>query len=137
MFDLFVRQGAIPPPPPQLAGRPLKWNFVSRIAQALKLAETAPYEKVVQFVTQIAQIQPNIMDVINADVMAKHYISASGLNLKGITNDAKAVEQVRQNRAQQQAAQAKAEAMPKIGKGAADMAKAHQALGDDEGAEGE
>ncbi|MGH2612054.1 MAG: portal protein [Rhabdochlamydiaceae bacterium] len=124
MFDIFMKQGAIPPPPKSLQGKNLKWNYVSRIAQALKLVETTPYEKAWAFVAGMAQAKPNVLDVINTDEMIRRYFVASGVSAKTL-NPPDQVQTVRAQRAKQMQAKQQVQNLPQIGKGVKDLTQAH------------
>ena len=132
MYKIFERQGAfkqggpVGPPPPQLAAKGLKWNIISSISSALKMKETTSYDKAVLFTTETMKVNPQAGDVLDTDKLNRRYYKA--LNIIGVAKDEDQVAQVRQARAKQAAAQAKAEAMPKIGKGVKDMAAAHSQL---------
>jgi hypothetical protein len=120
MWDLFVRQGVMPPIPKQLQGKVLKVTFVSRVAMALKLAETTSYEKVWAQVQAVFQRNPNISDVINDDEMLRSYGVLSNLSPKFFNAEDK-VQKIRQTRAQQQKQQQTAERLPAVAGAAKDL----------------
>ena len=130
IFGILWRQGEIPPPPQKLQGKNLKWNLVSRVAMALKLTETTPYEKGVAFIQSVVNVEQaagateSVLDTIDRDEMLKRYFIASGVNTK-VFKDPGKVKQERDQKAKQRAAAMQAQAMPQIGKGAKDMADAH------------
>jgi hypothetical protein len=133
MFSIFSRQGAfkqggaVGPPPPQLAAKGLKFNVISAIPAALKILQTSGYDKGLLFLETAAKIYPQILDVFNLDEMGRRYFVACNLPGK-LINGTDKIQAIRQQRAQQMAAQAKTEALPKIGKGAKDLAAAHAGI---------
>lgn len=133
MFKIFERQGvfrqggAVGPPPPQLANKGLKWNVISAIPAALKILQTSGYDKALMFLESSAKVNPQIQDVIDWDEMVRRYFIACNLPAKLIVSQDK-VAAIRQQRAMQQAAAAKAEALPKVGKGMKDLADAHAGI---------
>lgn len=138
MYRIFERQGvfkkggAVGPPPPQLAAKGLKWNVISAIPAALKLLQTSGYDKGLLFLETAAKVNPQVQDVIDWDEFTRRYFIACNLPAKLIV-DADKVQMIRQQRAQQQAAAAKADALPKVGKGMKDMAAAHSQIAETQG----
>jgi hypothetical protein len=127
MFNIFIKQNAFPPPPPQLSQKGLKINFISKIAAALKLTETANYDKGIIAWGEITKIDPSAMDLIETPELISRYFNSLNLSNK-IIRDKDKVAQIQAARQKQQAAQQQAEALPKIGKGAKDLAAAHSGI---------
>lgn len=120
-FDIMLAQGRIPPPPPELRGRPLKVQYTSIIAQAQKALASGGIEQFTGYVARIKEMSPedpSAIDKFNPDEAIDHYADANTLP-PGIVRDDEEVAQIRQQRAQaqQQAAQAQqAEQMSKAAK---------------------
>ena len=124
--------GLIPPAPEALQNAPLNIEYVSEMAQAMKLSGVSAIENTVGFVLNVAsqQVQmqqvPTALDKLNLDAAIDAYGELAGTPAK-LINDKEAVGQIRQIRAQaQQQAQDQAEAaeqadmMAKLAKAPAD-----------------
>lgn len=65
--DKMRRGTVLPPAPPELEGQPLKVEFVSVLAQALKLTGLAGQDRFLVTLGHIAQFQPEILDRFDSD----------------------------------------------------------------------
>ena len=107
IFGILLRRGQLPPPPEELAGQPLKVEYISIMAQAQKLLGTTQVERLVGFVTQTAQVTgPAILDKLDVDQVVDEYAQMLGVPPALVRSDDD-VAKVRQQRgkAQQQQAQ--------------------------------
>lgn len=108
-FDIMMSQGRLPPPPPDLRGRPLKVVYLSIVGQAQKAIAAGSIEQFWGFAMKVQEAKPNdpsVLDPIDTDEMLDKY--AEDLTIPpGIIRDAKIVAQLRQQRqaAQQKQAQ--------------------------------
>jgi len=110
-FAIMRRRGMIPPPPPELQGRPFKIEYISIMAQAQMLVGTASMERVAGYIGNLAQINPQAVDVLDVDAAGEEYATMHGVPPNIITS----VDQrkaIRAQRAQQQQAQQMAAAGP-------------------------
>lgn len=105
-WGIMQRGRLLPPPPPQLAGRTTQVNvdFISMLAMAQKGLATAAIEKVWGFAGNISAVKPEVLDDLDEDETIKEYADALGVSPK-LLRSAKAVEAIRQQRAQAQQAQ--------------------------------
>lgn len=111
--------------PEEIAGAPIKVQYVSILAQAQRMIGTTALQSGVAFVGNLAAISPEVVDVLNCDETAREYLDALALPAKTI-NPPEVVEEKRQARAEQQQAQAQAAqamAMAKAGKDASGATK--------------
>jgi len=123
-YDIMNRQGLLPPPPEELQGVSLKIEYISVMAQAQKLVGLAGIERFAGFVGQLAAASPAVMDKVDTDQMVDEYGDACGISPKIVRSD-EDVQAMRQQQAEAQAAQQKAE-MIKTGAGAAkDLSQAN------------
>lgn len=115
-------KGLLPPAPKAIRGMPLSVEYVSDLAQSMKLAGLASVERLVLFaVNTFGQVVPQTLDKIDADEVMDIYADLSGAPAK-MMRDAKTVAGIRESRAAQQqvveqealAAQ-KAETMERLG----------------------
>jgi hypothetical protein len=108
VYGILVRAGAFPAPPKELEGREIRWQFLSTLAMAQKLAATQSIEAVAKYVMSVAQMAPQVVDKFNVDQSVDEYGEAV-LAPVGIINPDDEVEQIRQQRAKQQEEQQKQE----------------------------
>lgn len=120
VFDIMWSQGKIPPPPPELQGKPLRVEYVSIMAQAQKSIAIGAVERYAGFVGGLMKVDPSIGDRADWDELVKEYAEVVGVTPKGVRGDDEVVV-IRAQRAKQQQQQAAAEMM-------ANNAKAVQAL---------
>lgn len=128
-FDIMLKQQLIPEPPQELQGVELKVDYVSIMAQAQKLSGLGAIDRFTGYVSQVAQVDPRVLDKVDADQLIDVYGDITSIDPKVIKDD-KAVEKVRQQRAQQQQEQQR---MEQIAQGAG----AARDLGQTEGGEGQ
>jgi hypothetical protein len=100
-FQIMLRNNQVPIPPMALQGQELKVEFISVLAQAQKMVGTSSIEQMLGFVGNIAQVNPNILDVINYEEAAIQYADMVGLSPKILRSKAE-IEQMRQQRMQEQ-----------------------------------
>jgi len=122
-FTFMQRQGWIPEPPPELQGQPLRVEYTSIMAQAQKLIGTGTVERFFGFAAQAASINPDTLDKVDMDQMIDVYGDLTGVN-PGIVRSDDAVAQIRQQRQQQLAAQAKMNVMQQSAQTAKDLSQA-------------
>lgn len=106
-FDIHMRQGLIPPPPKELEGMNLKVEYVSIMAQAQKLIGITGVDRFTGFVSQMASVDPTVLDKIKADKVVDVYADMTSVPPSIIRTDDE-VTAIRDQRAQAQQAQAAA-----------------------------
>ena len=97
------RNGILPPAPEALQGQPLEIRYISSLAQAQRAVATQPIDRLVRFTVGVAQIKPEAVDKIDTDFMIEEYGRATGTSPKAIVPD-EVVAQIRQQRAEAEAA---------------------------------
>jgi hypothetical protein len=104
-FNIMLRMGQLPPPPESLAGKDLRVEYISMLAQAQQIVGTTGIEQVSGFVGSIAAAKPETLDLIDADEAIRSYAGMVGIPQKIIrSKDAVAkLRQARDRAAQQQA----------------------------------
>lgn len=100
-YRLLERAGRIPPPPPELAQSPIKIEYTSVLAQAMKAAGVTGIERTAAFMVQLAAVDPTVPDRFDADAALREYNDRTGAPAVVIRDD-EAVGAIRQQRAQQQ-----------------------------------
>lgn len=78
-FDIHVRQGQIPPPPPELQGETLKVEYISIMAQAQKLVGITGVERFTGYVGSLAAINPEILDKVDMDQAVDVYADMTSI----------------------------------------------------------
>ncbi|MFZ5427046.1 MAG: portal protein [Thermodesulfobacteriota bacterium] len=110
-FSILFRQippDQAPPIPKELVGQDIKVEYISLLAQAQKAVGTASISQFAAFVGSLAQLKPDVLDKANFDAAVDEYAEAQGVPPKLLVTDDQ-VAQVRQGRAQAQAAAMQAE----------------------------
>ncbi len=137
-FYIMMRQGMLPPPPPELEGEDIKVEMTGMLFQALKAVASTGIERFVAFGTRMAELQaaageaPTALDKLDVDQAMDEYGISIGVPPTLIRSD-EDVAKIRDNRAKQQQAQAAAAAAQPIEQGA----KAAKALSETKLATGE
>jgi hypothetical protein len=81
-FKILVRSKALPPPPPSIAGRQLQIKYISMLAQAQQMSETAVLEQFNRFVGNLAAAKPEVLDNVDFDEEVRVYAERIGLPAK-------------------------------------------------------
>ena len=124
-FGILNRNGVLPPTPEGVDPSTIKVEFVSLLAQAQQMVAVPAIEKTMQFIGNLAGLVPDIVDNIDFDKALREHASMNGAP-EIILRDAGDVEDMRQQRAEQQAQEKKMEqaaAMAKPLKDSVDAAR--------------
>ncbi|MFA9162196.1 portal protein [Klebsiella quasipneumoniae] len=120
-FGLAFRAGAFPPAPESLQNANFNVRYISPLARAQQLENVTAIERLGANVANLAQVAPEVTDLIDADEATRVIADALGVPAKVIrTSDA--VEQLRQQRQQAQQQQAGQALMMQAGSEAATTA---------------
>ena len=98
-FQLMQRQGRIPPPPPELADKDLKVEYISIMHQAQKLAGLEGLERFMEFTLNTASANPEILDKVDFDKAIEEYGNITGM-IPGIVVPDEIVAEIRLRREQ-------------------------------------
>ncbi|MFH6848237.1 portal protein [Escherichia coli] len=107
-FGLAYRAGAFPPAPESLQNANFNVRYISPLARAQQLENVTAIERLGANVAILAQVAPEVTDLIDADEATRVIADALGVPAK-VVRTSDAVEQLRQQRQQakqQQAGQA-------------------------------
>ncbi len=105
-FNLLMRAGAFPPPPPALTQAPgLKVTYVSPLARAQSIAQAGGIMRFLEGVGTMAQMNPTVLDNVDFDDAARRLARAFHTPAS-LIKDPRQVVADRQARAEQQAAAA-------------------------------
>lgn len=116
-FNICLKRGMIPDPPPELEGENLKVEYISILAQAQRMVATSGIERLAAYATGVAAVNPEIMDKVDWDQSIDEYGAAVGVAPTIIVPDDVVAER-RAQRAQAQMAQQAAESLPEVAKSA-------------------
>jgi hypothetical protein len=100
-FSIMVDAGLIPEAPQPMQGMPLKIEYISVLASAQRLAGMQTLGQFVQFVGQIAQAMPSVLDKVDADSLIDEAADSLGVPAAVVISD-EDVAGVRQARMEQQ-----------------------------------
>ena len=113
-FNIMVRNGLLPPPPPEIMGQDLKVEYISVLAQAQKMVGTQAIRTTADFVAALAALKPEVLDKFDADEAVDQFGEMVGAPAKIIVADDK-VAGIREQRAKQVAEQQQmAQAMAQV-----------------------
>lgn len=118
VFDIANRSGILPPAPPEIQGQMINVDYVSMLKQAQEAAASGGIDRLLAVAGNLLAAKNDIMDNIDTDYALDKY-SALLNNDPKIIRSPEAVAQIREQRAQQQAAAnqaAMAEQLSKAGK---------------------
>lgn len=110
-FEFMLKQGLIPPAPPELEGVKLKVEYVSIMAQAQKLIGIGAVERFASFAGNLANGVPSVLDKIDTDQMVDTYGDLVSVP-PGIVRSDEEVAEIREQRQRaRQAAEAEEKAV--------------------------
>lgn len=124
VFGVAARKHLLPPPPPEIAGMPLRVNYVSIMAQAQKQLGLSALERAAGFFAQVGTVKPQILDMLDEDELAIQYADMAGVPPQ-VLRDPKDVQAQRQQRAQATAQQQAAQNAPALAGAAKDLSQAN------------
>lgn len=121
-FAILMRQGRLPPPPPEMKGQTLRIEFLSIMAAAQKLQGVTGVERIAVFVQTLSQTNQEAADTIDIDAAVKAYADMVGTPqaLLRADDDVKALRAQRAKAQQQQVAAAGAQQRADVAKTLAD-----------------
>ena len=117
-FAMMDRAGLLPPPPEEIAGAPLRVEYVSPLALAQKQLGLNGLNAMLATVGQLSAVSPEVLDKVDMDEVVDTIADAQGVPPR-VLRDERDVAAIRRQRAEQQAAAQAAQA----GMAAASMAK--------------
>ncbi len=101
-YGIMERAGLLPVPPPELQDQPIVVEYVSIMAQAMKLQGVVSVERLVGFVGAMGNTRPDALDKLNTDETIDAYADMVGTPPQ-LVNDDDTVKKIRDARAAQQA----------------------------------
>ena len=122
-LDLLARAGRLPPMPDELleAGGEYKIEYESPLARAQRAEEGVAIVRTFEAIAPLVETQPDILDNFDLDETARTLGEINGMAAK-LFRDKDAVDELREQRAQQQQSTTLAELAPGMAKAAKDVA---------------
>lgn len=122
-LGIMGRRGKLPPLPPELEGRQIKIEYLSVLAEAVKLQQNVALEQSANFLLQIAGANPEVMDGVDLDELVRQHFAGSGATPK-VLRDLRAIEKIRERRSAAQQAEATQMAATEGARAAKDLSQA-------------
>ena len=101
VFGLLSRSGQLPEAPSILEGADIKIDYISVLAQAQKMVGTQSIQSLAQFVGNLAQASPQVLDKVDMDRAVDDYAELIGVP-NGIVRSGDEVEKFRDMRRQEE-----------------------------------
>lgn len=102
-FNILMRNGLLPPPPPVLEGVEYEIEYISPLARAQKMVQVDNIRGMIAVVQEMAQALPDVLDRIDGDKTVKEIAEIH--NVQDLMRSDEEVNQIRQQRAQAAQAQ--------------------------------
>ena len=116
-IGILQRSGRLRDAPEALQGQPLKFTFISVLAQMQRMVGIGQIERSVSFVGNMAGAWPDALDNVDSDATVREYFSRAGSPAITLRSE-KDVEAMRAARAKEMAAQKAMQAAPAMQQGA-------------------
>ena len=116
------------PPPQELLGSDLKVEYISVLAQAQRLVDTAATERWVGFTGQMAQLRPEVLDKLNADQIVDNMAKDLGVPADAVVANIDVAKQ-REARAEKAAQQESLANAAQLAEGAKTLSSADTTAG--------
>ena len=116
IFQLMMDSGELPEPPQEMYEKNLTIEYSSVVAEAMKSLNVNNQERFAGYVANLAQVNPDVLDVIDFDESVRDYASKMSIEPDQL-KDQEQVDMQRQARAKAQQQAEQAESMPKIAQG--------------------
>ena len=83
-IGLMTRAGALPPPPPALAGCVPRVGYASPLARAQRNAEGQAIARALETLTRLGEAVPDVLDNLDTDAVARALAEAFGVPARGL-----------------------------------------------------
>lgn len=110
IYNILNRRGRLPVPPPEMQGQPFHVEYVSVMAQAMKLVGIGNMDRALAILAQAASIDPAALDVINLKRFTTQYVERLGVDARIMSSPEEIADKEEQRMAAQQQAQAQQQA---------------------------
>jgi hypothetical protein len=103
-YNICNRRGVLPEPPAQFQGTPFTIEYVSVMAQAMKMVGIGNMDRALAIMGQVGTIRPEVTDIMDADKFVTQYWERLGVDARTMSSPDE-IKGMRDMRAQQQAQQ--------------------------------
>lgn len=105
-YGILARAGALPPAPPELQNRPIKFEYASPVEKIRKQIEAVAFTRSIEIIGPMAEAKPDMLDHYDTDAIARDVPEAVGVPKRWM----KPIEQVQAERKQREQAEQQAQA---------------------------
>jgi hypothetical protein len=104
IYNILNRRGRLPVPPPEMQGQAFHIEYVSVMAQAMKLVGIGNMDRALAILAQTASIDPTVLDIANLKRFATSYWERLGVDARVMSSPDEMATKEQQRAAQQQQA---------------------------------
>lgn len=108
---ILSRRGRLPVPPPELAAAKIDIEYVSVMANAMKLVGIGNMDRALAVLGQVATIDPTVTDLVNFDRYYKNYADRLGVDVRVMSSPQEIEDKRSQRAASMQQAQMQQQAV--------------------------
>ena len=127
VFAILARQKQFAPAPPMLRDGSIDIEYVSPLAKAQRSGDVQGIMQMIEFLMPLMQLDQGIVDYLDMDGLAQHIIKVTGTPAAVVRGEGE-VSGIREQRAQQQQAQAEMMAAQQMAEAAGNAAPALRAV---------
>tara|TARA_R100000734_G_C3318152_1_gene112014 strand:+ start:649 stop:2307 length:1659 start_codon:yes stop_codon:yes gene_type:complete len=129
IFNLITKKKGFAPAPETMAGNEIDIEYVSPLAKAQRQGDIQASLELFQFLAPLMQVDPNVVDFLDVDGLAKHIIKTTGVPAS-VVRGAEEVAAIREQKQQMQAQMAADQRAAMLGKAAGEAAPGLRAADD-------
>ena len=129
IFNLITKKKGFAPAPETMAGNEIDIEYVSPLAKAQRQGDVQASLELFQFLAPLMQVDPNVVDFLDVDGLAKHIIKTTGVPAS-VVRGAEEVAAIREQKQQMQAQMAADQRTAMLAKAAGEGAPGLRAADD-------
>lgn len=129
IFNLISKKEGFAPAPETMAGNEIDIEYVSPLAKAQRQGDVQASLELFQFLAPLMQVDPNVVDFLDVDGLAKHIIKTTGVPAS-VVRGAEEVAAIREQKQQMQAQMAEDQRAAMLAKAAGEGAPGLRAADD-------
>ena len=129
IFNLITKKKGFAPAPETMAGNEIDIEYVSPLAKAQRQGDIQASLELFQFLAPLMQVDPNVVDFLDVDGLAKHIIKTTGVPAS-VVRGAEEVAVIREQKQQMQAQMAPDQRTAMLAKAAGEGAPGLRAADD-------
>jgi hypothetical protein len=104
IFRILERRGRMPLPPPELEGQSFEVEYISVMAQAMKLVGIGNMDRALAILGQVAAVDPTVLDVLDLTRFTESYLDRLGVDERVKTSPEEREQRAASRQASQQQA---------------------------------